>query len=129
MRPRFVIHAFIVLSLSTGALTPAITFAEGDAPLDRKTIEAETVDDICSDRGEWLQCYGHKPLACTEISSGIVSKCFDRVLGRGPITTTAQGLDSTVKKLTTCFRDEFLARYDLYHKNTLECAEPPEHLR
>lgn len=129
MQLRLVIQTLIALLLTVSALTPAVTLAEGDAPLDRKTIEAETVDDICSDRGEWLRCYSQEPSACTEISSGIVSKCFDRVLGRGPITTTEQGLDSTVEKLTTCFRDEFLARYDLYRKNTLECAEPPEHLR
>jgi hypothetical protein len=54
-------------------------------------VESDMVSRICSDGGQWLQCYNKPPQQCTALAKAIVRPCLDEQLGhvQGPIRLEA----------------------------------------
>jgi hypothetical protein len=127
MRVAFLVVSAVAVGVSLGVCCAA--HAETAKALDRREVEAEVVGDICSDGGQWLECYGQQPSACTVLASELVSRCFDRVFGMGPLALAPDAVDGAVEKLSDCFRSDFNSRYESFHKPSPECAVPPAHLQ
>ncbi len=66
-------------------------------------IEADMVNQICADNGEWLRCYGKDPAQCKSYAKAIVRPCVEGQIGgvRGPISLAA-GLQYAVE-MKGCF--------------------------
>jgi len=124
---RVALLAAAVVSMAIGVVSAAL--AQSAKALDRREIESQVVADICSDGGKWLECYGQQPSACTGLAGGLVSRCFDRVFGLGPIGLAPDAIDGAVEKLSDCFRSDFNSRYESFHNPSPECAAPPSHLQ
>jgi hypothetical protein len=87
------------------------------------------VDHICSDGGAWLRCYSLEPHKCQEITAGYVKPCIHKTLGNGEIDQGNLTAVAMLQNLLQCLNHDFMAKYGLGKKNTVECIEPPQHLQ
>lgn len=115
----------VTLAFLAPSLSPS---SDAQAQIPDKAIQG-VVDHICSDGGEWLQCYSLEPKRCHEITASYVRPCVDKTLGTGEIDQGDVTAADMIQNLLRCLNHEFMGKYGLGKRQTPECEAPPKHLQ